>query len=129
MKRLAGFFIFGGLFLLVSMGGLYTQEYNDDPFKAMLPKKEVPVVVQQEPEPVVEEVIVAPKIVVTGVVWGGNFPQALMNGGVYKVGDTVKGTNAVVSSIDRNKVSVEYRGKTFSYGVEKKRNSGLKRNR
>lgn len=117
MKRLAVFFIFAGLFLSVSLGGLYTQEYNDDPFKPMLPKKEavksVPVVTGKIKSKELE-------IVITGISWGAKFPQAIINSEVYKVGDKIKGLDATVESIDPKEVGINYNGSIKYYALTKK---------
>ena len=47
-----------------------------------------------------------------GVIWGRNIiPQAIIDGEIYKAGDKIKGTDAVVKEIKENKVSVFFDGR------------------
>ena len=49
-----------------------------------------------------------PTLLVHGIVWGTARPQALINGGLYEIGDTVEGARIV--SIERRGVTVEAGG-------------------
>ena len=49
-----------------------------------------------------------PALVVHGIVWGTARPQALMNGGLYEVGDVVEG--ARILAIQRSGVTIEVGG-------------------
>jgi len=48
---------------------------------------------------------------VQGLIWGGNFPQAIINNKVYKVGDTIQG--ATISTIDKSGVTLSLGGKKY----------------
>jgi hypothetical protein len=49
-----------------------------------------------------------PELKVQGVIWGGNFPQAIVNNKVLKVGDTVEGVE--IKSIDKKGITVLFEG-------------------
>ena len=49
--------------------------------------------------------------VVQGLIWGGNFPQAIINSKVYKVGDTIQG--ATILNIDKNGIIFSLGGKKY----------------
>ena len=49
--------------------------------------------------------------VIQGLIWGGNFPQAIINNKVYKVGDTIQG--ATISNIDKNGIIFTLSGKKY----------------
>jgi len=48
---------------------------------------------------------------VQGLIWGGNFPQAIINNKVLKVGDTIE--DARVISIDKTGVSLFYNERQY----------------
>ena len=91
---------------------LYTAGTLRDPLVDLLPRPEpvaAPVTPVAEMAPV-EEVIPLPKLSVLGLFWGGQTPQALINGKIYRVGEQVDG--ATIKDIDRNGVTVEFAGRT-----------------
>jgi len=45
-----------------------------------------------------------PPLEVQGIIWGGDFPQAIINNKVVKIGDTVEGVT--ISAIDKDGVEV-----------------------
>lgn len=49
-----------------------------------------------------------PSLTVQGVIWGGSFPQAIVNNKVIKVGDVLEGVDIV--AIDKEGVTVSYAG-------------------
>ncbi|MBI3324217.1 MAG: hypothetical protein HYZ92_02960 [Candidatus Omnitrophica bacterium] len=57
----------------------------------------------------------APDLVVQGVIWGGMRPQALVNDGVYDLGDTIK--EATIVDIRRDGITVSTNGHTYELGV------------
>lgn len=62
---------------------------------------------------------------IQGLIWGGNFPQAIINNKVYKVGDTIQG--ATISNIDKSGIVFSLGGKKYilsssSAGSAAKRN-------
>jgi hypothetical protein len=50
--------------------------------------------------------LVPPKLTIQGVIWGGLFPQAIINNQVVKVGGNVEG--AQIISIDKDSVTVYF---------------------
>ncbi|MFA5144980.1 MAG: hypothetical protein WC723_03125 [Candidatus Omnitrophota bacterium] len=52
-----------------------------------------------------------PSLVVQGLIWGGDFPQAIINNKVLKIGDVIGG--ARVTSIDKDGVSVYFAEKQY----------------
>ncbi|MCX5705546.1 MAG: hypothetical protein NTZ92_05780 [Candidatus Omnitrophica bacterium] len=49
-----------------------------------------------------------PALTVQGVIWGGNFPQAIINNKVLKVGDTIEGVK--IKSIAKEGIIVLFEG-------------------
>ncbi|MBI4707884.1 MAG: hypothetical protein HY761_08175 [Candidatus Omnitrophica bacterium] len=62
---------------------------------------------KEKEKPVVE--IPLPKLTLQGIIWGGEFPQAIINNNVVKVGDMVEGVK--VLNIDKNGVTLVFEGK------------------
>lgn len=108
-----------------------------DPFLSQLPKKaepvpsqplplkQVPIIIKPvqkvappPPLPVVDVVITAPKIVVSGLVWGREIKdqQAIVEDSIVGVGGSIKGAKVV--SISRSGLKVLYQGKYFTYNVK-----------
>ncbi len=79
-----------------------------DPFKSLV-KPELLVSSGQDGAVVTE--VTAPSLKIKGVFWGGDFPQAIINDKVVKVGDTIEG--AQILSIDKNSVSVFFVNRQF----------------
>ncbi len=61
--------------------------------------------------------IQVPSLVVNGLIWGGAFPQAIINNKVLKVGDTIEG--ARIKDINKDGVTMLFSGKKFSVSVSK----------
>lgn len=61
------------------------------------------------PTEVSAEQVSLPELTVQGVVWGGKFPEAIMNNKVVKTGDTIEGVRVI--SIDKDGVTVFFEGK------------------
>ena len=53
-----------------------------------------------------------PDLAVQGLMWGGNYPQAIINNKVVKAGDTVAGVNIV--EINNKEILVMYKDRHFS---------------
>lgn len=118
--------------LLDRFGGLR------NPFASWLPKVEeiieklpeptkidieqpVPVLPQPLPtvqpqEPVVEPEQKAPSLVINGVIWGTDKPQAIINDRVVSIGDTIE--NSKVVDIHQNGVDVIFSNKLFTIKIE-----------
>lgn len=102
--------------ILGCIGNIYAQqEIKDDPFESLLP-------IQQPKEGAQTQQVTqtAPAISIEGVLWDSDKPQAIIDGDVYKVGDTLKRTDAKIYKIEKNKVSIFYGGRLFEMGISKK---------
>jgi hypothetical protein len=89
----------------------YMASDKRDPLENLFPKPEQPKEAIPEVESEVVEENLPPKIpplLVEGMIWGGNRPQAIINSKVYDVGDMVEGGKIV--SIDTNGVKIDFNG-------------------
>ncbi len=89
----------------------YTADNYRDPFHDINTK---PVVAKPRPGEITPK-LELPAMKVQGVLWGGRFNQAIINGGVLMEGDTVEGAKIV--SIEKNKIVFLYRGSKFDLSV------------
>ena len=64
----------------------------------------------------VAESRVQPSLSVQGLVWGGNFPQAIVNNKIVKVGDTIEG--AYIISIDKSGVTVLFEEREYKFSPQ-----------
>ncbi|MGA2775463.1 MAG: hypothetical protein ABSE81_05320 [Candidatus Omnitrophota bacterium] len=48
---------------------------------------------------------------IQGIIWGGSFPQAIINNKVYKTGDSIQGL--FISNIDKNGITFTSGGKKY----------------
>ncbi len=98
----------------------YTASDFKDPFRLFQAPKETKKV----------DVIVAPvnppELEVSGLVWGAENPQAIVNGKVVKVGDTLE--DARIDSIGKGGIVIEFSGKKFTLPVTTKISSNDKHN-
>lgn len=106
------------LLCAATIANIYAEgEIKDEPFDSLLPEP------TEKPGggPVSSKVNVAPpQISVEGVLWGNDSPQTIIDGDVYKVGDTLKRVDAKVYKIEKNKVFIFYSGRLFEMGINKK---------
>ena len=82
----------------------YKAEDLDDPFGE-----------QEVTEPVKEEKVALappPPLTIQGLVWGGRFPQAIMNNKVLRVGDTIEGARIV--DINKEGVVLYFDGQQYN---------------
>jgi hypothetical protein len=87
-----------------------------DPFKEDILKKD-------KPETDIKSSALAPtvslpKMDVQGLIWGGNFPQAIINNKVYKVGDVIDG--AQIKDIAKDGISLNFSGGEVKLPAPKK---------
>lgn len=91
----------------------YKASSFNDPFITVIKKPEVVVNAEN---------VVAPDLLVKGLVWGGNQPIAIINNKVLKLGDKIEG--AEVIKIGNAGVDIIYSGKVFHFdapaGIQKK---------
>lgn len=97
----------------------YPQGKYKDPFESLLPQE------IKEEEERHEEIIgeiedFLPSMVVEGLLWGGDSPQAIIDGEVYKVGDRLKGIDAQVFKIEQGEVFISYGEKIYKMKIGKK---------
>lgn len=87
----------------------YTAGNQRDPFESLIKKdeKEGTVTVSQEVE------IPPPELTVQGVIWGGTFPQAIINDTLVKIGDELQG-DVLITGIDAAGVTFEFNEKEYS---------------
>jgi len=92
----------------------YTAQELHDPFASVLPKEifEVPKEISKEEIPISEGLISLPTFNIQGLIWGSPNPQAIINGKVLKVGDTIEG--AKIINISKNGIDIIYEGRLFS---------------
>lgn len=68
----------------------YKAEGLRDPFR----EEKIETKVKEEPQEEIE-VVSLPNIAIQGIVWGGVFPQAIINNKVVKIGDTIGETKII----------------------------------
>lgn len=62
-------------------------------------------------EEISEETYALSPLTVQGIIWGGRFPQAIVNNKVLKIGDTIEG--ALVIDIKKDEITLLYKGKQY----------------
>ena len=88
----------------------YRADVMRDPFVWQIKQDLTPVTIQEEQK--VAENVPLPSLKVTGILWGGNLPLAIINNKVLKVGDTIE--QAKITSINKGGVKVLFQNKVFS---------------
>ena len=83
-----------------------------DPLVSLLPKPVTKPVIATKPSQAVSPVVKPPSLAISGLIWGGMRPQAIVNGKVYGVGDEVQGARII--EITREGVTVEVGGVSFT---------------
>lgn len=96
----------------------YSESRYKDPFESLLPQE------MKEEEKKQEEIIRGieedfPDMNVQGILWNGNFPQAIIDGEVYKVGDKLKNLSAQVFRIEKGAVFISYGEKIYKIKIGK----------
>lgn len=102
----------------------YTADAFRDPLVSRLPSAASQQVIVIPPEnhmPMPQLEPPPPTFTIEGVVWGGPRPQAVIDGTVYDVGDTVQG--ARIMAIDRTGVTGTMLGRTIRWRPEASRES------
>ena len=101
------------VFLVSLTMSTYAQFYRD-PFESLLPREGV-----IGPNGMSSKEVIAPNIVIEGVMWGADKPRTIIDGGVYKVGDVIAGTTAKVFKIKKNVIFISYSQRIFEMRVKK----------
>jgi len=105
-----------------------SEEVYINPFIPKLPEKkpeiveEVIVPTAEEIPPIAEEkgevieppkpVITPPSLTINGLVWNSEFPQAIVNNQIVKLGDTIEGVTVV--GIHREGIDITFEGTQFT---------------
>ena len=92
-------------------------ENKNDPFESLLPEKEGGAVLPDG----TTKVSTPPPVMVEGVAWDTDMPQAIIDGEVYKVGDTLKNSDGKVYKIEKNSVFIFYEGRLHEMKVTGKK--------
>ncbi len=82
-----------------------------DPFASLLPKDVV-----YRPTDGNQAAAIAPTLVVHGLIWGCDKPQAIINNKIFYLGDEVEG--AKIIEISKTGIKVLYQEKIFSFAPE-----------
>lgn len=96
----------------------FSQVNKNDPFDSLLPEKEGAGTILPDGT---EKVSTPPPVTVEGAVWNTDTPQAIIDGDVYKVGDTLKNLDAKVYKIEKNSVFIFYEGRLHEMKVAGKK--------
>ena len=93
----------------------YNAERFRDPFRDFLPQgvafEELPQGSQAQLSAANESL--SPLLNVQGLIWGGSFPQAIINNEVIKAGDTIEGVRII--AIDKDGVTGFFNGRQYNY--------------
>ncbi|MBU2541122.1 MAG: general secretion pathway protein GspB [Candidatus Omnitrophica bacterium] len=85
------------------------------PFRSLLPEKKAEEAKEVIKAPEREIPVSSPKVKINGIVWGGLFPQAIINDEVTREGDVLgKPESITVLEIKPREVVVLFKGKIFS---------------
>ncbi len=96
----------------------YTADTVRDPMTSLLPTRMRPEQSTGARSTVVPSVVSSPApspqppaLAIQGLIWGGPRPQALINGELFDIGETVQGARIV--AISRDGITVDVQGSTF----------------
>ena len=96
--------------ILEKPGTKYTSDGLRDPFLPYTAQKESLVAPQQEGAQE-QEVVKPPSLIVEGIIWGSNLPQAIINNKVLKVGDIIEESR--ILKIDKSGITISFKNKIF----------------
>ncbi len=65
-----------------------------------------------EPKQEVEIAVIPPQLIITGLIWNTDRPQAIVNGQIVDIGDTIEATKIV--AIRKNAIDISFKGKTLT---------------
>ncbi|MFH1359592.1 MAG: hypothetical protein ABIJ41_00965 [Candidatus Omnitrophota bacterium] len=127
MKKL----ILTSIILLVMSAGGWAQNTPSEhlsfknPFESALPKRQEPIIIQPTPELIMpvrplptpietrpEQEIIPPSLLISGVIWNTDRPQAIINNMVVNIGDVVE--EAKIIDINRSGIKIQYMEKNFT---------------
>jgi hypothetical protein len=120
--------LFMGLFLVIAYNAdIYAETLNlkkvsfqasgfRNPFKSVLPEKIIEEKTVKITKPAAAVEIMPPEVAIQGIVWGGEFPQAIINGKVLKEGDVLTGPEPItILEIRPKEVVIFYKNKIFNF--------------
>jgi len=93
---------------------LYAASVMRDPLQSLLPAEGPEVMSTTTTDtttPTPQAPQLPPVVALQGLFWGGPVPTAIINGEVYRIGDTVSG--ATIRAIDRRGIELEFQGVTY----------------
>jgi hypothetical protein len=97
-------------------GLTYKAEGLKDPFRARIKRSDQPVVEEKKEDKTDKPL---PSLTIEGIIWGGKFPQAIVNGQVAKVGDSITagtanaGDKVRIDAISRDGITVFFNNRTY----------------
>jgi len=101
---------------LSMLSGYSVADIRPDPFVSLLPVKDEQKKAEEKaktPQP--------PAISIEGALWDSDMPQAIIDGDVYKVGETLKSIDAKIYKIEKNRVFIFYEGILYEMKVTGKK--------
>ena len=78
---------------------------KEDPFKNLL---RLYLYNMRKVKPVVKTTLPLPKLAIEGMIWNTNMPQAIVNGHIVGIGDTIGGVRIV--KIEKQGITIDYDG-------------------
>ncbi len=91
----------------------YTAQDLRDPFSSVIPEIAVESPIEERPVEKIPEIpVFPPELNVQAVVWGSPVPQAVINGEILRIGDTIDG--AKITNITREGIDIIYKGRIFN---------------
>lgn len=97
----------------------YTAQDLRDPFSSVIPEIFVePEVKEDLLEEIIETPVSLPGLDIQAVVWGSLIPQAIINGEILRVGDTIEG--AKITNITKEGIDIIYKGRIFNLPSSRK---------
>lgn len=94
----------------------YTAEKLRDPFQGVKIEKE------EKASEITTPTALPPSLTIQGLVWGGSFPQAIINNKVFKVGDMIEGCRII--DINKGGVTIFFGGRQYNINAPAAANRG-----
>lgn len=113
----------------------YKADNLRDPFQTYVIEKKKAEAVQAGTSQPEEESVTPPALTVQGIIWGGRFPQAIINNKVVRVGDIIE--EAEITDISKEGVIITFKNRQFNLsspaavkleGLKKKSEGGQNEN-
>ncbi len=97
-------------------GLTYKAEGLKDPFRTWIKRSDQPVMEEKKEDKADKPL---PALTIEGIIWGGKFPQAIVNGQVVKVGESIMagtanaGDKVRIDAISRDGITVFFNNRTY----------------